>query len=318
LVEPHSKWFCYLSSVAAPLFITLSGVMISFSQQRKDYPFGHFLRRGLVLIGIAAVLDITAWQMYPFTSFDVLYIIGISAPIAYFFGRIRDARVQWLLVGVVFLLAPLLQYVFGYTEYPSEFNFGGTYNLVVENQTSILNHLFIDGWFPVFPWLGFSLLGVLLGNYRWKGGGIETFSRKITLLIATALLVVGVSTWLIKPVTLYSRDGFSEVFYPPTLRFCVYTIGIILVLFYLTDKFSDTNLLRPVSTIGQSSLFLYILHTLMINYVLSLFFERLRTGAFLILWFCFSVFIAVVAYGLKILKEKWNQPHWILRFLLGG
>jgi uncharacterized membrane protein len=293
-------------------------MMVRFSQIRKDYPFGYFLRRGLALVGVAAFLDVASWQLYPFTSFDVLYVIGISAPIAYFFGRIRNAPIQWFVVGVVFLLAPLLQNAFGYTEYPSEFNFDGTYSLVVESQTSILNHLFIDGWFPVFPWLGFSLLGVLLGNYRWKAGGIQAFCNGKTLIAATALLVVGISTWLIKPVILYSRDGFSEVFYPPTLRFCIYTVGVILVLFYLIDKFRDTSLLQPVSTIGRSSLFLYVLHSLTINYILSHFFEGLRAGAFLLLWLGFAIFIAVVAYGLKILKEKWNQPPWILRFMLGG
>jgi len=293
-------------------------MMVRFSQILKDYPFGYFLKRGLALIGVAAFLDVASWQMYPFTSFDVLYVIGISAPIVYFFGRIRNTWIQWLLVSAVFLLTPLLQTVFGYTEYPSEFNFDGTYYLVVESQTSILNHLFIDGWFPLFPWLGFSLFGVLLGNYRWKEDGIQTFCKGKTLLVATALLVVGISTWLIKPVTLYSRAGFSEVFYPPTLRFCIYTAGIILVLFYLIDKSRDASFLQPISTIGRSSLFLYILHWLTINYILAHFFEELKAGLFLILWLVFAIFIAVVAYGVKILKEKWNQRPWILRFLLGG
>ncbi len=316
--EPHSKWFCYLSSVAAPLFITLSGMMVRFSQLRKDYPFGYFLKRGLVLIGLAAFLDLASWQMFPFTSFDVLYIIGISAPIAYYFGKLQNARIQWLLVVLIFLLTPVLQHIFGYTEYPSEFTFDGSYYLVVDSQTSVLNHLFIDGWFPIFPWLGFALLGVLLANHRWQAGDIQVFCRRIILQPAVALLVIGGAGWLIYPVDLYTRDGFSEVFYPPTLRFCIYTVGIILALFYLVDKIVDAKILQPVSTIGRSSLFLYILHSLTINYVLSTYFEGLGGGAFFILWICFAAFMVAVAYGLKILKKKWNQPPWAIRFLLGG
>jgi uncharacterized membrane protein len=316
--EPHPFWFRCLSSVAAPLFITLSGMMIYFSQIRKDYPFAYFLKRGLMLIGVAAFLDIAVWQVCPCTSFDVLYIIGISAPVAFLFGRIDKTFLRWILIAAIFLLAPVLQYLFGYTSYPSEFLFDGSYRLVIENQTSVLNHLFIDGWFPVFPWLGFSLFGVMLGCYRWKGEGIRSFCNKNTLLAAVACLSIGILLKVIFPVHLYIRDGFGEVFYPPTVGFCMYTVGIILALFIIFDKFASSRVFEPVATIGRSSLFLYILHWFAINYVFSALFTELDGVHFALLWLCFAAIITGIAYGLKLLKKKWTQQPWFFRFLLGG
>ena len=316
--EPHPFWFRCLSSVAAPLFITLSGMMVRFSQSRKDYPFKHFLKRGFMLIIVAAFLDVAAWQMYPFTSFDVLYIIGLSAPIAFLFGRIRKAILQWSLLGAVFLLTPVLQHLFGYTAYPSEFNFDGTYYLVVENQTGVLNHLFIDGWFPVFPWLGFSLLGVMLARYRWPDEGNRSFCNTKIPLVAFAFLFGGILLKIVLPVQLYTREGFGEVFYPPTVGFCVYTVGIILALLSAFDAVGGSKLFQPLATIGRSALFLYVLHVFAINYILSVYWKGLNGSRFALLWLCFAVLIGAIAYGLAFLKANWRPRPWFFRFLMGG
>jgi uncharacterized membrane protein len=316
--EPHPFWFRCLSSVAAPLFITLSGMMVCFSQLKKDYPFTYFLKRGLVLIGIAALRDIAAWRMLPFTSFDVLYVIGLSAPIAFLFGRINKTSIQWILIGAIFLLTPVLQHLFGYTTLPSMFKFDGSYWVVVENQTGVLNHLFIDGWFPVFPWLGFSLFGVMLGSYRWKDRDTQIFFNKEIVFVAAVCLFVGILLKIIFPVHLYIRVGFGEVFYPPTLGFCIYTVGIILALFGAFEKNASSRIFEPASTIGRTSLFIYILHTFVINYGFSLFLEELDGIRFALFWLCFAALMTGVAYGLKFLKKKWKRQPWFFRFLLGG
>jgi len=316
--EPHPSWFRYLCSVAAPLFITLSGMMVFLSQSKKNYPFAYFLKRGLMLIGIAAFKDIMAWQMYPFRSFDVLYVIGISVPIAFLFSRIGKASLQWMLVAVILLLTPVLQHLFGYTPYPSEILLDGSYYLEVENQTSVINHLFIDGWFPIFPWLGFSLLGVMLGRYRWQSECISLFCHKKLILISVTCLAAGILLKVIFPAHLYIREGFGEVFYPPTVGFCTYTVGIILGLFGVFDKIAVSKIFESVATVGRSSLFLYILHTFLINYIFALFLEGLNGVRFAFFWLCFAVLITSVAYGLEFLKKKWKQQPWIFRFLLGG
>jgi len=317
-VEPHPLWFRTLSSVAAPLFITLSGMMVFFSQSKKSYPFTYFLKRGFVLIFIAALKDVVAWKMYPFRSFDVLYLIGISMPIAFLFSRIRKASLKWMLVVAIFLLTPLLQHFFGYTPYPSEVLFDGTHYWEVANQTTVLNHLFIDGWFPIFPWLGFSLLGVMLGCSRWQDRVVRPCHHKKTILTSIACLATGILLKVIFPVDLYVREGFGEVFYPPTLGFCMYSVGVILGLFAVFDKIASSKIFDSVATVGRSSLFLYILHTFLISYVFTNFLEGLNGARFALFWLCFAALITGVAYGVKRLKKEWKHQPSILRFLLGG
>ncbi len=316
--EPHPFCFRCLSSVAAPLFITLSGMMVRFSQVHKGYPLRYFLTRGLMLVAVAAFLDVAAWQMVPFTSFDVLYVLGISAPVAFLFGRINRNAVQWILIAAVFLLTPVLQYLFGYTPYPSEFNFDGTYYRVIEGQTSVLNHLFIDGWFPVFPWLGFSLLGVMLARCRWPGQGAVWFYHKRIALVAIACIALGALLKLVFPVHLYVREGFGEVFYPPTVGFSVYTAGIILALLAVFDKAASHRAFDPLATVGRSALFLYVLHVFLINYVFSALFVGLNGIRFALFWLGFAALMTAIAYGLRLLKTMWQQPPWFCRFLLGG
>jgi hypothetical protein len=234
------------------------------------------------------------------------------------FGRISKASLQWIVVVAIFLLAPVLQHQFGYTAYPSEFNFDGSYYRVVENQTSVLNHLFIDGWFPVFPWLGFALFGVMLGSYRWTGGGIRRFCRGRAVLMALACLAAGILLKIVFPTDLHIRGGFGEVFYPPTVGFCTYTLGIILALFAALDMVVSWRVFEPLATIGRSSLFLYVLQWFAIQYLLSVNCEGLDGVRFAFLWLCFAVFITSVAYGLRVLKLRWEQRPWFFRFLLGG
>lgn len=316
--EPHPFWFRCLSSVAAPLFVALSGMMVRFSQIQKDYPLSYFLKRGLMLIGVGVFLDVAAWQMYPCTSFDVLYVIGISAPVAFLFGRIDRKTLQWILIVAIVLLTPVLQYAFGYTSYPSEFNFDGSYYLVVENQTSVLNHLFIDGWFPVFPWLGFALLGVMLADYRWSSTDSRSFYHAKVGLVAILCLSIGILLKIAFPVDLYIRDGFGELFYPPTMGFFLYTAGIILALLNMFDKVASSKAFAPLATIGRSALFLYVLHLFAINYVFSVFFEELDGSRFALFWLGFAVLIAGIAYGLVPVKRTLGQRALFVRFLLGG
>ena len=316
--EPHPFWFRCLGSVAAPLFIFLSGMMVRFSQIHKGYPLVYFLKRGLMLIVVAAFLDVAAWRLYPFTSFDVLYIIGISAPIAFLFGRINRPALQGILCGAIFLLAPLLQHLFGYTPYPSEFNFDGSYYLVVEGQTHVLNHLFIDGWFPIFPWLGFSLLGVMLANYRWGGESTRSFYHPKVALAALACFCIGVLMKVIFPVELLIRDGFGEVFYPPTLGFCLYTMGVILAPLGLFDRVTPSTAFEPLATVGRSALLLYALHVFVINYIFSALFPGLDGVRFTLFWMFFAMLVIGIAYGLRLAKARWKPQPWFLRVLFGG
>jgi len=179
--EPHPFWLRAYGSFAAPLFILLAGMMVVFTSQSKGHGFKYFLARGAMVITVGALIDVLIWKVYPFTAFDVLYLIGISIPIAYLFIGLNTLS-RWGIIFLIFLATPLMQHIFGYSEYPTEVYLWGEEVVSVTSQTGILNHWMVDGWFPLFPWLGFSLLWVNLALLRWKSQSYNIFGKNAAFL----------------------------------------------------------------------------------------------------------------------------------------
>src|SRR4051812_49048639 len=80
-VEPHALWFRVASSFAAPTFVMVAGMMIVLAQNSRAKSWGYYLSRGILLVGMGAFIDVFVYKFFPFYSFDVLYLIGISCPL---------------------------------------------------------------------------------------------------------------------------------------------------------------------------------------------------------------------------------------------
>ena len=313
LIEPHPFWFRFYGSFAAPLFIFISGMMVALTAQTKGHSWKYFLIRGLLIVMIGALIDVVMWNIYPFTTVDVLYLIGISLPVAYFFSRLNRSY-QLLIVTIIFLVTPILQNIFGYSDYPTEFYLTGEQTTIVENQTSIFNHWLVDGWFPIFPWLGFSLFGVILANLRMN---YEKFEKN-SLLLGIGILILGIIIWYFFPGKFLTRAGYSEVFYPPTIGYILSAIGVILTLFSIVDYRPAIIMYKPLQALGESALFMYIFHLALGRYIISNIWPKGNLQTFLILYIGIIVVMILIAYGLRILKSNWKDRPFIIRFLLGG
>ena len=75
--KDYSYFFRVICSLAAPLFVLLSG--ISFSVSSK-YPSTSDTKTksALYLLITASCIDLFIWQIPPFNTFDVLYIIAFG------------------------------------------------------------------------------------------------------------------------------------------------------------------------------------------------------------------------------------------------
>src|SRR5208337_2164849 len=182
-----------LSSLAAPLFILLSGMMVALSRSRKQYDLRYFLIRGGLVLLIAAGLEAVVWGIFPFMDMDVLFLIGISLPLAYLFLRL-DREVRWGIILALFCATPVLQLVFGYPPLPLQLPLADA----VSGHAgfflpTLAGHWFIGGWFPVFPWLGVALLGAELGTIRWTGNAIASFATRQFAAVALGMLGTGIA-----------------------------------------------------------------------------------------------------------------------------
>jgi uncharacterized membrane protein len=317
LVQPHPLWIRLYGSFAAPLFILISGMMVEYTAKAKGYGLRHFAGRGLMIIAVAVLVDVLVWRIYPFTTMDILYLIGISTPIAYLCGRLKPSA-RWIIIACTFLATPILQLLLGYTDYPSEFTLLGQPTLIVLNQTSILNHWLVDGWFPIFPWLGFSLLGTALAGNRWGSDSKQKITDIGTTLAGLGAVGSGALIWWLYPGSLLVRAGYSELFYPPTLGYLLTSAGLVILLFGLVDKTSSSRGYVPLRTLGRVSLFIYILHLVLIEYLFGLFFQPSDLGGFLFVYVATLIIMMIVSFLLEALKARRKFDSYLARFLLGG
>lgn len=294
LISPHPKWLEILNSIAAPLFILISGIMIALTIQKKSYSLRHFLYRGGFVVSAGVFLEVFIWSTWPFTIFEVLYCIGFCIPLTFLFLKIKSENKRWLLIVLIIAVTPFLQKFFGYTDYPTEIAFPFEPYNETENPTSVLNHYFIDGWFPLFPWMAFAFIGANLYKWRLKYANFK-ISQKFSVLILGAILVfAGFGLWKIFAPNLIVRDGYSELFYPPTIGFILWALGFILILFVVVEKFRNSQIFKPVIIFGNTALFVYLFHYLVIENVLLKFFENNLNGLnFTILIIFFETFLLI-------------------------
>ncbi len=179
---------------------------------------------------------------------------------------------------------------------------------------------FIDGWFPLFPWLGFSLLGVIFGEQRRKAGSefpSRSFGRKKSFLIGIVFMTIGSFVWWLLPGKLLTRGGYSELFYPPTIGYIITAVGMISLLSAIVGE-KHSGVYSPVKALGESALFIYIFHNALIEYVISSAWPKEELQTFLIVYVSFLFLLILVAYGLRAVKIKWNGAPSFIRFLLGA
>lgn len=332
LQEPHGFGFRLYGSLAAPMFVFLAGMMVSYTSRIKLHPLKYYLKRGLATLIVAALIDVLLWDILPFMTFDVLYIIGLAMPLIFFFNRI-NRFLQLGLILLVFGLTPVLQYYLGYTDYPAEASLSETIDSAVITQIPVWRHFLVDGWFPFFPWIGISLLGAFIGSYKFDSNP-AVFSKNL-LISGLVLMAAGVALWLViipeiqtnvgfdgspKSATFYhfliTREGYSELFYPPTLYYLFTFLGFILIAVAVSQKIQTLKFLKPLSIFGRSSLLVYILHTVFIIYIFNTL-DSFTFLPFMGLYLLHATVLWLLCYGVQQVK-KGKQFPFIVNFILGG
>ncbi|MDW8040475.1 MAG: heparan-alpha-glucosaminide N-acetyltransferase domain-containing protein [Nitrososphaerota archaeon] len=286
-LEYYPFWLVLCNAWAAPFFIMISGMMVVFTAQTREHRLKYFLARGVLLIIVGLLIEVFMLGGYPFMFFQILYLIGVSLPIAYLFSHL-NALSRWITVIVFFLLHPLLQETLKHADH-------------------LVHRFIVDGWFPVFPWLGFSLLGVNLAFLRW-GFNSPTIRRKRLAFLGSITLTFGSLLW-----------GLTFHLYPwPSIGYVVSAVGVMLTLLPIVDYKPSFILYKPLQVLGEAPLFMYILHLSLLHYVVAATWSHVNLETFLLIYITVSLFMVLVACGLRILKDKWRSRPFIVRFFLGG
>jgi len=325
--EFHPLWFDIYSSFAAPLFILLSGYMVAVNCEKKHTSLSYYVLRGGLLILTAALIDTLFWQLLPFASFDVLYVIGLGMIVVFLLEKTK-LWVKTTFIATVLLITILLQLCWEYAEFPLEIEFmSADADYTDFTFINVMKGLLYDGWFPLFPWITFPVLGSIFAHYRKKLH--NSFANRRIAGLGLFLIVTGF-VWLFFQYTtlsvehpfneLVKREPYGEIFYPATFPFIIAAYGVCLLLFSLVDKTRNRIFWNPLIIFGQTSLFNYILHTAIIAYIVYPLFEdnpqKLHIG-----WIGYAILVIVsfiLSYGIMVLKRKTKTKNFFFKFYFGG
>jgi uncharacterized membrane protein len=325
--EQHPLWFDIYSSFAAPLFILLSGYMVAVNSGSKHKSLSYYLFRGGMLVLTAALIDSLIWQLLPFATFDVLYVIGLGLPVVY----VLEKKALWIkavFVAVILVVTAILQHVWEYMEFPMEIEFlSDEADYSEYSFFNVIKAFLYDGWFPVFPWIALSVLGSIFAHFRKKSG--NNFARLPAVAIGAALTLIG-GIWLYLGYTtefpfdaLTERAPYSELFYPATVPFLTGAFGVSLLAFALVDKTRNGAAWKPVTIFGQTSLFNYILHSAIVAYIVTPVFGFEEEGQYPLStgWIVYGLLV-IVSFLLSLvvvtMKKKVKKKNFLFHFYFGS
>ncbi len=133
-------------------FLLLVGVSLFLSERKNTEGYFHYAKRGLFLVGVAALITFATW-VYPhegFIRFGIIHMIAASVFLAPLFFRFEkwNIAIGALVIGFGLYLNSVV------VSSPYFFWLGLTYP-----GYFALDH------YPLFPWLGVVLLGVGVAKY---------------------------------------------------------------------------------------------------------------------------------------------------------
>jgi uncharacterized membrane protein len=307
LIAPHPFLLRIIGSLAAPLFVTIFAYMIAYSFVFKERNYIYILKRMGIILTVAVLLDIFIWGVYPFLTLDILYLIALSTPIIHYSMKLPISYRLLLALGIIGL-APFLQDWFGYLKEAPDLHYYVNGELMFYEQLTpvyILLRTFIDGLFPLFPWVGIALLGTAVMEWREKE---RDFRKNLLIYVFSFLLLTtGIIMWDME-FRLEERGGYSEFFYPPTISYFLCYIGISLFLerIFVKER-AFFKYLQIFELLGKRSLLYYIFHFIMLGFIFVPIHKSILRK-FDLSEYCITAFgIIAICYLLGLLLERFSE-----------
>ena len=339
-----TRWITYL---CAPVFIFLSGTSAYISLKRKnnmEVSKRFLLKRGLWMLLLE--FSVVNFAIFFDIGFHTLFFEVIAA---FGFGFIVLSlmlRASVKTIGMIGLAIILLHNLS--TIIP--FNDGSILKTILTPFFSVsvfpidTNRTFIVAYPPI-PWLGIMLIGFASGKFFELQYDIrKKIFQKIGLGSILAFFIIrfinvygDAVPWSIQKNQLYTFLSFMNVTkYPPSLLFCLITLGIMFISLALAEKIKG-KLYGFVTVYGKVPLFYFIVHFFLIHFImLAVMFLQgfswsqldFASGTFgrpksvasgLSLWVIYVIWVSVVLilykpcvwYG----KYKATHSQWWLKYI---
>ena len=198
-------------------------------------------------------------------AWDILTLIGTSLLVLFPLRKLSTKA----LLSITIIVAVISPAIRQFTDYHSYWNKWGEY-VTTFKMPEVLMGFFANGYFPLFPWIVFPLLGYVVGRacfgskeLRLPGmllpsGFILVVVSLVMIYISSSANLPAVAAWYISPFT----------FYPASTSFLLLAIGINILLFVLFYRLFDLKersfehnpFLRFCNRYSRYALTAYVVH----------------------------------------------------------
>jgi len=265
----------WITHFCAPTFVFLSGISVFlFASKRnsKSQVAFYLVTRGLFLMFaeifiIQPIWDFTVNSIY----LQVIWAIGLSMVIL--------AALQYLPIKLLLVIGFLI--LFGHNmldpiTIDSPMWKSMAWSIVhVQKLFYITDHFLVTVQYPFLPWLGLMILGYCTGKlflpavdfaFRkrvlFRSGGVAIF---LFVLIRWINLYGDMHPWQSQKTSVFTLlDFVNTTKYPPSLLYCLMTVGPALILLSLFER-SQGSITRRIMVFGKVPFFYYLLHVPLIH-----------------------------------------------------
>jgi uncharacterized membrane protein len=295
----------------APGFFFMAGFMVALTSAAREHRGVHpsevrrrLIIRGLVLIGVDAVIMGLPRALMGFYSFMVLSSIGVGIIAA---ALLRNVSTRVLLatsLGVL-MLHPLLDI----SALPVALR-AVVYEPV---RTGVFRSLY-----PVIPWIGIILMGLVVGRCAL------TQERPVRQLLALA--VVSFGTFMVIRLagsygnaypyaSIVSLDFWIFAKYPPDLAFLSWSFACIffsLAALVTISQHHTPRWLRPFEIFGRVPFFFYVVHFYVLGVMQAIFRARFGLIETYAIWLALLLVMAWPC--LRYHRKKRDRPNTLTRY----
>jgi uncharacterized membrane protein len=303
----------FFGNFAAPLFLLLSGTGAFLLFEKTEIRKFEFLKRGLFIISSGYLLNILSPHWFSPGSWYILHTIGIGIILAPFFIRLRILYLLVLSLSVI-AAAPLIM-----TFLNTPLNMGNNFMNDIARTGGIIRLAAAEGHFPLFPWTGFFITGIICGKWIKK----ERFLN--ILMLSGFSLAAGIFLAFCYKYGFFFATGgtffrffvFTPFIYPSHISFILMLLAIsllILLLFYRILYRRDFLPFSLFNAVGRLSLTWFFVHIILFN-------EIFRAAGFhgnLTAWKAIitSALFMIIMLFLSLKWQKYNyfmSLEWVMR-----
>ena len=264
--SPIFVWFTNLfEGRAAATFVILAGIGISLMTKKARLTDDKkvirtvkvsLFKRSIFLFILGMLLYSLGW------AGDILHYYGVYMAVATLLILSSAKLITWLIV-IFSLVAQFYQVVFNYLNGWSPTKPFLEY-LDFWTVTGFLRNLLFNGYHPVFPWICFLFIGLLIGRLNL----VDSTIRKTIVIVSLLSLIV---TELLSKILMYSFTSVVDTQFlfetgplPPNLFYLLSntasSLMIIIFSMYVTEKLSKNMFVRSIIYTGQLTLTHYVSH----------------------------------------------------------